>query len=153
MIQRIQTVYLLLALILLGLVAWLPLGEIAVGDQIYNFTINGIKADHTQELIYNGLPLMVMLSIIIVLQLLIVFGFKNRIRQMRLATFNMILMAGIVGIAFYFLKASVKELGEAMSINYKLALAFPIVAIILNYLAIRAIGKDEALVRSIDRIR
>ncbi|MDD2382096.1 MAG: DUF4293 family protein [Mariniphaga sp.] len=30
---------------------------------------------------------------------------------------------------------------------------FPLLAVVLDYLAIRAIGKDEVLVRSMDRIR
>jgi hypothetical protein len=38
-------------------------------------------------------------------------------------------------------------------ISFKISILFPIVAIILDYLAIRGIGKDEALIRSIDRIR
>lgn len=152
MIQRIQTVYLLIALILLGLLAWLPLGEILVGGQFYNFTINGIKSDQTQELIYNGLPLLMMLVIILVLQLVIIFGFKKRVRQMRLATFNIILMFGILGVSWYFIQAGLKQIGDGVY-HFKIAMAFPIVAAILNYLAIRAIGKDEALVRSVDRIR
>jgi len=37
--------------------------------------------------------------------------------------------------------------------SFKIAVAFPLVAIILDYLAIRSIGKDEALIRSLNRIR
>jgi hypothetical protein len=38
-------------------------------------------------------------------------------------------------------------------VSFNIAVVFPLIAIILDYLAIRNIGKDEALVRSIDRIR
>ena len=41
--------------------------------------------------------------------------------------------------------------GAALSV--KIALSFPIIALILDYLAIRNIGADEALVRSLDRLR
>ena len=37
--------------------------------------------------------------------------------------------------------------------SFKFALSFPLVSLILNYLAIRNIGADEALVRSLDRLR
>jgi hypothetical protein len=38
-------------------------------------------------------------------------------------------------------------------ISFKTGVVLPLVAIILDYLAIRGIKKDEALIRSIDRIR
>lgn len=37
--------------------------------------------------------------------------------------------------------------------EFRLGFALPIIAIILNYLAIRNIRKDEALVKSMDRLR
>jgi hypothetical protein len=33
------------------------------------------------------------------------------------------------------------------------ALSFPLIAIILNYLALRAIGRDEVMVKAADRLR
>lgn len=152
MIQRIQTFYLTVSLILLGLMIGLPLGEIAVGDQIFSFSIQGINNEGSGEQLYNGLPLMVFLGIAIVVQLLAIFGFKNRVRQMRLSGYNILLMLGIVGVSFYFKYASFKEM-EIVTNSYKLALVFPFIAGIFNYLGIRAIGRDEALVKSIDRIR
>ena len=55
-------------------------------------------------------------------------------------------------VSFVFLRMSVKDMAEAV-IAYKIFMVFPAISAILNYLAIRAIGKDEALIRSIDRIR
>ena len=152
MIQRIQTVYLAIALILLGLMAWLPFAEIALTDQVYTFSARGIIDESTGQALQNGIPIMTFLSIVLILQIIIIFGYKKRVRQMRMATYNIILMLGIVGICAYFRYASFKDLAVE-TVTYKIALVFPIVAAILNYLAIRAIGKDEALVRSIDRIR
>ena len=37
--------------------------------------------------------------------------------------------------------------------GFRIAIIFPLVALILDYLALRAIFKDETLVRSLDRIR
>ena len=42
---------------------------------------------------------------------------------------------------------------ETMSLSVKFGLAFPLINLILDYLAIRNIGADEALVRSLDRLR
>ena len=152
MIQRIQSIYLLLALILMGLLGWLPLGEIAAGDIIYDFNIRGVFEVGKSQAIINGLPIMVLLAIIELLQVIIIFSYKKRVRQMRLATYNIILMIGILVVGWIFIRASLKSIGDGVYV-FQLVMAFPIVAAILNYMAIRAIAKDEALVRSIDRIR
>lgn len=152
MIQRIQTLYLLCSLLLLGLMTWLNLGEIVVADALYKFRLSGIIAQTDGSVVYSGLPLIVMASVVALLQFFIIFGYKNRVRQMRLATINLMLMLGLTGVAWFFASKGVDRLGEGI-IQYKIPLAFPVVGAILNYLAIRAIGRDEALVRSVDRIR
>lgn len=152
MIQRIQTVYLALALLLMGFLGWLPLGEIAAGIQVYTFNIKGVFAEGANSAMISGWPLMLLLSIIEVLQIVVIFSFKKRVRQMRISTFVILLMIGFFGVSWYFVHASLKTIGEGAYV-FQMAMAFPLVAAILNYLAIRAIGKDEALVRSIDRIR
>jgi hypothetical protein len=59
------------------------------------------------------------------------------------------LLLGLLGVLFYFLHAGFQEVDVA----YKFPMTFPLIAAVFDYLAIRAIGKDEALVRSLDRIR
>lgn len=152
MIQRIQTVYLALALILIGFMAWLPLGEIATSNLVFDFNIKGVFNEETGKVVVSGWPLVMLLVIIEVIQIMIIFGYKNRIRQMRMATFNILLMVGLLAVSWFFVRSSLKTIGGGVYV-FKMAMAFPLVAAILNYLAIRAIGKDEALVRSIDRIR
>ena len=90
--------------------------------------------------------------IISLLAFLIIFLFKNRILQIRLCVFNSILMLGFYGL-FAFFYWSVKGQMESVSMSFKFALSFPLISLILNYLAIRNIGADEALVRSLDRLR
>jgi len=152
MIQRIQTLFLLIALFLMGLLFWLPLGEIAVGEKLYSFTINGLTDIQSGAVVYNALHLLIFLFIITLLELFIIFSYKKRVRQMRIATYNLILMIGFVFVGWLFVKTSLSSLGEGVY-SLKLPLIFPFVSAVLNYLAIRAIGKDELLVRSVDRIR
>lgn len=152
MLQRIQTVYLAIALVFIGLMGWLPLGEVAVNGEVYTFYVKGIINEATGEQLQAGLPIMAFLGIVIGLQIAIIFGFKKRVRQMRMATYNIILMLGVIGVAFVFKYLTFKDMGDVVN-NHRIALVFPLVAAVLNYLAIRAIGKDEALVRSVDRIR
>jgi len=52
---------------------------------------------------------------------------------------------------FYYVSVSKHQIGGHAS--YSLIFVFPIISSILTYLAIRKIAKDEALVRSMDRLR
>ncbi len=147
MIQRIQTVYLLISILLLGLLFWLPLADITSGTDIYQFTIKGITKG--EEQLFSGLPFMVFLMIIIALHLAVVFMYKNRIRQIRILVFSMVLLLGLFGVFFYFTYAGF----DGARASFRIPVAFPLIAMILDYLAIRGIGKDEALIRSLNRIR
>ena len=147
MIQRIQTVYLLISALLIGFLFLLPFAEIAQDGMIYLFNYKGIVLDGTVK--ENGFSIAVLIGIILALHGVAIQSFKNRIRQMRIIVFSILLMLGLFGLFFFFTSYTFSD----AKISYKISLVFPLIAIILDYLAIRAIGKDEALIRSIDRIR
>lgn len=147
MIQRIQSIYILLSVFLIGLVINLPLADIAASGELFVFKAKGILLD--DEVIVNGLPIMILSLLIILLHLVAFFLYKKRIRQIRILVFTIVLMLGIFGLFYYFAYSSFEE----ETVSFKIPVAFPLVAIILDYLAIRGIGKDEALVRSLNRIR
>ena len=147
MLQRIQTVYLVIAVVLLSMLYRFPLADISTGSEIFQFSINGIFKG--SEMVFNGLPLIAFLSLIILLHVFVIFMYKKRIRQMRVLGFTIILLLGLFGLFFYFAYAGFK----GATASFKIPVAFPVVAAILDYLAIRNIGKDEALVRSVDRLR
>lgn len=147
MIQRIQTVYVLMAAIITALLFNFDFAELAVNGELYVFDATGIL--HGEEVVFDGLPVMGFIGLIILLHIAVIFMYKNRIRQIRVLAFTIILLLGLIGVMFYFLHAGF----ENPEVAYKIPLTFPLIAAILDYLAIRAIGKDEALVRSLDRIR
>ena len=147
MIQRIQTVYLVISTILLGLLFLIPYAEIAKDGIIYLFNYMGISADGVLK--YNGYALSILIGVLVILHVVVIVNFKNRIRQIRFLVLSILLMLGLFGMFFFFTYYS---FGDAQ-VSYKVSIFFPLIAVILDYLAIRAIGKDEALIRSIDRIR
>jgi len=61
-------------------------------------------------------------------------------------------MFGLVGLIYYFTKYTINST-EGMKSVFLWPIVCPMIAIILNYLALKAIQKDENLVRSYDRIR
>jgi hypothetical protein len=154
MIQRIQTVYLFLSAILISLIFILPLSEFLVNDSLlYILRYRGIYelADGTETSVIQSLPLTILFGIILAINLISIFLFKNRSLQMRLSIFNILLMLGSLGLAYYYIYTAFNELGA--TVHYTVAATFPLIAAILTYMAFRGISKDEKLVKSLDRIR
>jgi hypothetical protein len=147
MIQRIQTVFIFIAVLLLGLMYFFPFAEISVGENLYEFNIKGIFLG--EKIIYPGMILLIFLILIILLHVFVMFRYKKRILQIRILIFVIILLLGFTGVLAYFAWSGFS--GETVSFSFPVAM--PIVAAILDYLAIRYIGKDEALIRSLNRIR
>lgn len=147
MIQRIQTVYIFMAAVITALLFGFDFAEMIVNGELYVFDATGIM--HGEEVVFDGLPVMGFIGLIVLLHVAVIFMYTNRIRQIRILAFTIILLLGLIGIMFYFLHSGF----ENPEVAYKIPMAFPLVAAIFDYLAIRAIGKDEALVRSLDRIR
>ena len=134
MIQRIQSVYLLVVTILIIICLCSPVGS---------YIGSGTKD-------YAPWALFVILLVVAVLAFGTIFLFKKRMLQIRLTIFSTILLIGYYAtlVTFIFM---LKE--ESMTFSLSWTVCLPLVAIILNWLAIRAIGKDEVLVKAYDRLR
>lgn len=152
MIQRIQSVYLLVATILMGSVFAYPVAELLGADQlVYIFRFNGVSIEGEGDIVVKTVPIIILLTLITLISFVSIFMYKKRIVQMRLNSLNIFLMLGFLGLNYYYLNNFEKQLEGVIS--YQITAIFPFVAAVLTYLAIRAIAKDEALVRSMDRIR
>ena len=81
-----------------------------------------------------------------------IFLFRNRMLQIRMTIFSSILLIGYY-IAFCVFMFILKGDLDATAFQLGWALCLPVVAIILNYLALRAIYKDEVMVKAADRLR
>ncbi|HNW52077.1 MAG TPA: DUF4293 domain-containing protein [Prolixibacteraceae bacterium] len=152
MIQRIQTLYLSLALIMMGFLLVMPMGGIAVGEKVYSFSSLGTIESMTGLTVSRAWYIFAVAAIILVVQALAIFAYKSRKRQMKLVLANVALMLVFVVVAWFTLKSSAKALGEGIS-SFNMPAVFPIVSMILNYMAYRYIRKDDELVKSVDRIR
>jgi len=147
MIQRIQTIYILVSALLVGSLIKLKFADLSVNNELYTFVAKGIY--NGEELLFNGLAILIFIPIIALLHVIVIFLYKKRILQIRILVFSIVLLLGLFGLFFYFTYAGF----TGAKVAFKVPVVFPILAIILDYLAIRAIGKDEALVRSLNRIR
>ncbi len=155
MIQRIQTVYLLLATALMSLTLFLPLATIWQGGN--EIIIKAWFADGTVGF-KAPLPLYlgIILSVATALPFVTIFLYKKRMTQIRLCVSEIVLLLGSVAFIALYCYRLCEVLAEMMTdLNFTLGFAslMPFVAIFFVVLAIRGIAKDEALVRSLDRIR
>ena len=155
MIQRIQTIYLLLATALMSLTLFLPLATIWEGGNeivVKAFFVNGEMGFKAPLPIYMG----IVFSITTLLPLVTIFLFKKRLAQIRLCVSEIVLLLGsatFVALYCYRLCDVLSEMFTNLNFTLGFAALMPVVAIIPVVLAIRGIAKDEALVRSLDRIR
>jgi peptidoglycan/LPS O-acetylase OafA/YrhL len=146
-IQRIQSIFLLIAS--------------ACSFALFGFPFATVKekvadsALFATDTVYNLNDSTALLGIYVVaglLALVAIFLFKNRNQQKTVARVAAVVnLVGIVLAVVLFMKDGVME--SAVSPNDGLGLYTPILGFVLNLLAIRAIGKDEKLVKSMDRLR
>ena len=144
MIQRIQSLFLLLSSAAFWTEFALPFATTDVASQ-------GVMND----LVYNihDSPVLIGLTIIGgLVTLSAIFLFNNRPLQKRLSYLGVVMAILLPLIAFLLIYN--ERTGDALStINYDLGIFPPLVALIFAVLAGRAIGKDDKLVRSMDRLR
>lgn len=137
MIQRIQTVYLALAFVVVAVLPYLfPLWKMDDGKEMYFMT----------TMAYS-----VILGLSTMLCTVSILFYKKRQHQFVLnrlnIVFNLILLV-------LFVYRSLNLSGEAIKVSEKgIGMFLPIVAIVLLVLANKAIKKDEDLVKSVDRLR
>ena len=150
MIQRIQSVYLLAVSFLMDVCLCNPIGSlVGVGNELSEFTnlcittTEGVKD-------YTPWALFALLLIVSILAFITIFLYKKRMLQIRLTIFSSILLIGYYVTLLVF---ATTVLSDEVSFTPSWVVCLPFVAIVLNWLAIRGIGADEALVKAYDRLR
>ena len=137
MLQRIQTVYLILAFIATGILPFVfPLWELSNGSAFY------FMASSAYTALFGLGAALILLSIV---------SFKKRQQQFVFNRLTMILNLILLGLFVY---RSLMVSGEAVTVSEKgIGMFLPIISIVFLVLANKAIKKDEDLVKSVDRLR
>lgn len=158
MIQRIQSLWLLLVTICGVLVSTLPTMRFfpeltAQVQHLYEFRFFGMwdvsQEPHTMEMSVWALACLEV--IIPLLSLVTIFLFRHRIVQARLCVVNVMLMVGYyVALAVYTWAACSNF---SLTWHPTIWTSLFLVGIVLTMMAIRSILRDEALVRAADRLR
>ncbi len=152
MLQRIQTIYLLAVTSLMSLFLFGTLATFSNATNIYTMTAFSIKAvDGTVALSFPYLIALTGLSAL--LPFVNIFLFKNRMLQIRLCVVEMILALGTLIVAGVHIYLANRTFGADGDFSIRIVCALPLFALLFNYLALKAIFKDEMLIKSLDRIR
>jgi hypothetical protein len=152
MIQRIQTVYLLLSFVFQLAMFFLPVAAFALPDKsIIELLLSNPDSNPLLSINYLNILLLIVLIINSLYILVILFLYKNRIKQIKLCGLNIFVLI-VFQLLLVFIVFYIGNNSEAIII-YKVALVFPLISAILSFLALKNIKKDEKLIRSIDRIR
>jgi len=162
MLQRLQSVFLFLAIVS-GIVVFLfPIATYYSDVSFFKFFLcslrdyapdpfNEMSASSKQANWLYPLALSILQLIIVLIAFITISKFKKRPLQMRLNYLNIFLTVLLVGGIFYF-STTLEETFETTA-QYGIGGVFPLVSIIMFFLANNFIKRDERLIRSADRLR
>ena len=152
MIQRIQTVYLLLVVVLGITLCFMPVLQFVTPEEAETLQIWELSAFRFADIPLQGLCGLAVATVLIPLLALIdIFLYNNRLLQARLNIFTVMLCLGYYGVLAIYVWLARTALGVDWHILPWASI--PLVCLILTVMATRRILKDEALVRAADRIR
>lgn len=136
MIQRIQSLYLIVVAILTGVLPF-----------FFNLWVN---IDGAEVFANNEMLISIAFYASAVLAVWVIVQFKKRKSQFVINRLNMILNVFLLG---FFVYRSLNLSGETLVSEKGIGMLIPVFSIIFLVLANRAIKKDEDLVKSVDRLR
>ena len=144
MLQRVQTIYLIIAALLSGVVAFL----VPFWNDINGGIVMLEDVMQSEIVVYRAVPLLFVLSSII--SVAVIFLYKNRTKQIIGNRLNIVINFLLLGIIVYRLL----NLPGEIDISEKgIGVFIPLLVIVFLALANKAILKDENLVKSVDRLR
>ncbi|MBR4536761.1 MAG: DUF4293 domain-containing protein [Bacteroidales bacterium] len=156
MIQRIQSVFLLVAAIVTIILLFIPIGDIYTAEAQYTFSSFNVHLPDGKAVmstLYIALTLIVSACI----SIYAIFKYKDRMKQTRIVSLNMLIFLIAVMMMiwlfpdFIFQRKGLMQDGDVFRFNYWIMIF--VIPPVCMFLANRFIRKDERLVRSADRLR
>lgn len=162
MIQRRQTIYMLLSAIISALLFFMPLASFNDGVNVMKFTIFGIENPIDTLTISQSYtwPLIALAVLMTILPFYTLLRYKKRQHQVRMCQLDLLVNVVFIGVVFLYYEADIQQVIAAvegdtyqLEVAYFIGMAIPLVSLVLEILAIRGIKKDIELLKSIDRLR
>ncbi len=156
MIQRKQTIFLLLVIIASAVSFFFPLAEfIGVKDSIVLYIQKAHSLVPDSPFNHSGyfsLPLLSATGFIILFSLIAIFLYKNRKSQLQIIKVCILVEIIMIGLFFFYYVSSLEKLTGGTA-EYETAVFMPLISLVFLVLAYRGVLQDEKLIRSADRLR
>lgn len=156
MIQRIQSVFLLLAAVSAVLLFFFPLasyfGDFHSVEVFVYYVKDFVPSGEPLFGPYFLLPLTIIAALLVIMPFSTIFLYKKMRQQIKVIQFTVILDLLFVGLVFLFFTDAFAKATQS-SAEYQIGVFLPLIHIVLTLLALRAINKDIKLIRSADRLR
>ncbi|WP_303309619.1 DUF4293 family protein [Hymenobacter sp. BT730] len=158
MIQRIQSVFLLLLALAMLSVVFLPIWSKVdpLSGQELQLTATKLTyahADPGMSVPTATWPIAALALASAAVAIFEIFQFRNRFRQLQLGLLNLVLIMATIGASWYYSGVGERLLNVKLAGSFEAGFYLPTLALLLNLLANRFIRRDEQLVRSMDRLR
>jgi hypothetical protein len=158
MIQRIQSVFLILVFILGITLFVLPiLGFTSYESSYIMNAYHTFDVADANNIVSKNIGIGAMQGFIALLALFTVFLYKKRQLQIKLCKLNLLLVTIQIAALVLYIDVAKEGISPAspndVLISIKAGVFIPLLSFVLLYLATRFIKKDEDLVRSADRLR
>ena len=157
MIQRIQSIFLLLTAIVMIVVMFLPIWSKTneTGSELVQLNAIALTYMEDGNLVTkkDTFYIAILCAVSAGLALFSIFQYKNRLRQIQWNTLNSLAMGAILGLTYYYTTKGNALLNPDVQGTFHVGFYIIAAALFFNSLANRFIRKDEKLVRSADRIR
>ena len=153
--QRTQSIFFFIALMLNVAIFWLDLANISLDGVLHSFNLYKLQVVDSGEVIYSNIALTILCSLCIALCLVTLGMFKKRQLQIKLAKLLLLVQVGFLVAIFFIVDGAVTNSASVSlgTVEYYIGAYFALLPLIFIFLAIKAIKKDEDLVKAADRIR
>lgn len=156
MLQRIQSIYLFVASLLLFALYFFPLAHnVYVNNAPVTIMVTGIFEDvnGVQKHLESFTALIAATAIVAIIPLVIIFLFKNRKQQIAFCYGTIVVLFGY---SFWMAQTVKQAVGEGVQLGTKtmgIGLFLTSISIVMLILAAKSIQRDQKLVKSADRLR
>ena len=154
MIQRVQSIYLLLVFVAAVVLIFMPLATFHSGDIAFQMNIMGFQGAGTDGLELPDVYIIGILTALLgILSLVTLFQYRNRKLQLKLNMLNLLINFGLLVAIFLFAEKVAGLEAVSDTFEYDVAAYFPIASVLFLILANRNIRADERLIRNSERLR
>ncbi len=157
MIQRIQTLFIIVALAAFIACFFLPFWKYVGTNPDYVYLVSLLSVSFVsglnQNIAVGTLPVIVLVSVTTILSLVSLFYYKKRELQIKINNYNLFITLIFTATIFLWIPYMIQEKLPAANSEWQFGLIMPLISIICLVLANIFIKKDENLVKSADRLR